>query len=305
MLFGAQIVLLLALVGLITTVALTVDYRKKSTETPFVPTATIPAFRQIRYGPRVVFTLTTIPSRLPFLKGAILNLLEQSVYADAVYVNIPHISRREGVPYDVPDDVKQLAQLDPRVRILRCEDMGPATKLIPVLDVEIDPDTRILPADDDCRFPTHYFDELLDYSIRYPNTAFGYHGIYVSDTGNWLWAQQVFDTVDVLETVTGVIYRRAMLEGLSPPRPGPCFLTDDLTISAHVASLGYARAVLTSGPDEIATRGRKGLPMHHEFHMSNPLWKVNCGLDGAEDGNKKCLDTIKDIFQKNKFMHLQ
>jgi len=251
-----------------------------------------------KYKPRCVFTLTTIPSRLHLLTPCVERLLSQSICPAAVVVNLPlGKSNREGCRYRVPEQLRTLALKDTRVVINRCpNDLGPATKLIPTLDLETNPNTRLFPVDDDCHFPDQYFEELLLASIDDPNTVFAYHGINFEHDGEWRFVQQYIGTVNVAETVTGVVYRRGMFSDIQVPKYGDaCYLADDIWISNHITKNGYRCALLKSGADGITYRGRDGMPMYNNLDAPNPLYALNIG----NNNNARCIRTLNPQIEKD------
>lgn len=273
--------------------------------------------KMVRERPRVVFTTTSIPSRMNDLPRLLRNLLKLTVIPDAIYVNIPHYSHREQCEYEIPNELDKLVQNHSSVVIInRCEDYGPATKIFPTLLKETDPTTCIFPVDDDIEFPTRYFEELLSYSISYPQVVFGYHGLFLNYNGsNFSFAQEYEGYVDVVETVTGAVYRRGMFEPtelLPDMKPfnndcenekNPCFFTDDIVLNAHVSSRGYKRYLLMSEKDQIHTRGRKGMPMKHHLDSSNPLWRINMDFTGQGNGNNtKCAMKLIEKFRTTLFV---
>ena len=253
------------------------------------------SFKPIVNKNRIVFTMTTIPSRLGFVRDVIDNLLSLSVKPDAIYLNLPDFSVREGVAYVVPDSLKDL---DSRVIInTGVFDHGPATKLIPTLSKEKEPNTIIIPVDDDAEFPYQYFEELIAYSMRYPNTVWGYHGVKVYEGDWWIAQTNTIDPVDIVETSCGVVYRRFMFsDKLDVPTDHVCRLQDDFIFGEHVASNGFARMILPSDIDRTSTKGRFGMPMKHKFELPNPLYLVNFN----KEGNSKCSELMSDSFFMNK-----
>jgi hypothetical protein len=240
--------------------------------------------------------MTTIPSRIDRVVACVRNLLQQSIYPDAVVVNLPDVSRRQGWRYRVPEELRRLALEDKRVVVNRCgADVGPLTKLLPTLVLETNPQTRIFPVDDDCVFPRDYFSELLSASLAAPNTVFGYHGLMIKSrsAGDWSMVNQHEGAVDVVETVTGAVYRRGMLTGLTaPPVDCPCMLADDLWLNDHVARRGFKRVLLMSDPDRITSRGRKDMPMYNDLTASDPLYMMNvmpAAANTSGNGNSKCI----------------
>ena len=99
-----------------------------------------------RANPRVsplVVCLTTIPSRVENLQLTLKSLLRQEVRPAEIRLHLPEYSAREGRAYEVPN---WLAELDVVTRV-PCEDHGPATKMIPALDLP--PRQLALVLDDD------------------------------------------------------------------------------------------------------------------------------------------------------------
>lgn len=249
-------------------------------------------------GERLVFTMTTIPSRLGYVHTVVENLLSLSTKPDVVYLNLPSFSVRENCEYIIPERLEKLRDSDSRFIInTGVFDHGPATKLIPILDLECEPDTFIIPVDDDAEFPTKYFEELIEYSRRFPNTVFGYHGVKVFDKKWHVVQTDVVDNVDIVETSAGAIYRRKMFKNnLHIHAEHPCRLQDDFIFGNEVGANGFSRALLPSDKDRVSTKGRKGMPMTHKFDMPNPLYMVNF----HKEGNSNCSTLLSDSFRRNK-----
>jgi hypothetical protein len=92
----------------------------------------------------LIVTLTTIPSRIDRIGPTIKSLLCQTLPPKDIRVYVPERSRREQAGYIVP---AWLAALE-SIRIVRCDDFGPATKVIPALLTSA-PDQGLLVVDDD------------------------------------------------------------------------------------------------------------------------------------------------------------
>jgi len=124
----------------------------------------------------VVVSLTTIPSRLGHLDTTLKSLVDQTRRPARVVLNIPEYSIRERRAYDVPEHLSGLSFLDVR----RCEDWGPATKLIPTVLAEA-ADRPILVADDDRIYPDFFVQRMEDASRTMPDAALTYAGIVVPE----------------------------------------------------------------------------------------------------------------------------
>lgn len=240
---------------------------------------------QYHTKPRVIFSLTTIPSRIQTIEDTIQHLLDSSIKPDKVILNLPDVCKREGLRYIIPSNLLSLQRKYPNQFLInKCKiDYGPATKILPTLMLEKHPQTRIFPIDDDCIFPPKYFEELLYNSILCPNVAFGYHGLDIDSNGSPSFAQHRTGDVDVVETVTGAVYRRGMFNDTIFDIPDKCFTTDDIWINHHVKNNGFKRRLLLSQVDGYFERGRDGMPMLNR-ESSNPLWMLNI----VGSNNLKC-----------------
>ena len=163
------------------------DPQSRPTAPPDVQTTSAPS--------RVVVSLSTIPSRIALgrLAHACATALQQTRPPDAVHVNLPPRSVREGKPYAVDAealarDVAKIALSAPhlpplppdfqsRLRVNAVEyDWGPATKLIPAVALEEQPDTLIITLDDDILYPATLVEEFASAAAARPNGALSMKG---------------------------------------------------------------------------------------------------------------------------------
>jgi len=156
-------------------------------------------------GHEIIVTLTTIPDRMPYLNATLLSLVTQTVPPTEIVLNIPYVSRRffnpDGSPlsYNLPPDfldfVNLLGRLDedsvrndpifpfeipllsriPKITIHRCDDDGPATKLLPTLGREFSIgrlDSILMIADDDVIYPPNWVESLVGYYLSHPELKY-------------------------------------------------------------------------------------------------------------------------------------
>jgi hypothetical protein len=261
---------------------------------------------------RVVISLTTLPERLPNIGYTLQSLLDQHILADAIFINVPlgykrfHSTNTGNNSYAkltksylmslVPSSVKRLPVTFNYVK----NDFGPATKLIPTLYLEQDPNTIIITVDDDMIFKPTLIRNLLYRHFNFPYYAYGYSGQMIDvDTSNgtqfrvrtaWQWKDADYP-VDILEAFTGAVYRRsffnvtALMETFSPG--SNCFYTDDIWISAYLARSGISRIKLMQGWGD-----------HAEFSVNdniNPLRQDNVNASGMQRNNLCVSDFAKDF----------
>lgn len=212
---------------------------------------------------RLVVSLTTIPARLNDVRPTLLSLLEQTRPADRLILALPHVSRRDGQPYLVPTD------LPDGVTVLRCDDWGPATKLLPALQAE--PDALIVALDDDVIYPRDYLETLLAAHRARPQAALGWRG-WRLESGVpprlfrhvWASAVAVPQPVDILLGWGGYLIPPGALDAAVfsfDGWPEAMRWVDDVWISGHLARRGVARLVVParSYPVARAVSRRAGL----------------------------------------------
>jgi hypothetical protein len=124
---------------------------------------------------RVIVSMSTLPDRIFNLEPTIRCLLDQTRPPDEIVVAVPEFSRRQRKRYIIPDYLEQL----PRVRLLRCDDWGPATKFIPIIQAELGAgrrDTLIMVVDDDRVYPRDALETYLCYHHELPDAALTFRG---------------------------------------------------------------------------------------------------------------------------------
>jgi hypothetical protein len=119
----------------------------------------------------LVITLTTLPSRIARIEPTIKSLLRQSIRPAAIRLNVPYVSRRENVSYVIPPWLERLRS----VTIVRGDDYGPATKLIPTL-LDSAPDARLLVVDDDRVYHPYLVEQMTALSDEHPDAAIAASG---------------------------------------------------------------------------------------------------------------------------------
>lgn len=198
----------------------------------------------------LVVTLTTLPSRIDRLPLTLKSLLRQTVAARAIRINIPYESRRERVRYVVPG---WLARLD-SITIVRCDDHGPSTKVIPTL-LAAAPDDRLLVVDDDRIYQPHFIEQMTALSDARPDDAVAGSGWDAPrdriDRPTTLWATlrgaapapikctrvRGCREVDIVQGLSGYVVRPRYFDLAAVAdythAPDAAFFVDDVWISAH------------------------------------------------------------------------
>lgn len=195
---------------------------------------------------RVVVSLTTIPGRVNLLQRTLASLQRQTCPPDAIYLWLPE-PLFAGGPSTLPSMDGVIATSGP--------DPGPAMKLLPVLDRELDPETCVITVDDDIEYPPGLVERFIAASILLPDHALGFTGWNRVDSPAgpevWHFNEEVphaamFQPVQVLEGYRGVIYRRRFFthDIHRHLAAEPAFrFHDDILLSGYLASRGIARTV--------------------------------------------------------------
>lgn len=209
------------------------------------------------YAPsRVVISLTTIPRRIHKLKPTLDSLLQnQTMPANVIQINIPQTFLRTGAQFNSTDQYPFLKH--DRIRIVRCIDTGPSTKLLPTLATETDPSTLIIIVDDDTIYPSNLVASMVAAHRVAPNHPLVAHpgDVLLSNrkedflplpdpTAKLTRHQRLKCCVHFFEAFGGVGYRRGLFDQNAIDFQQymavalgntTCFRSDDLLISNYFA----------------------------------------------------------------------
>jgi len=132
-----------------------------------------PALKDSLY---IIATLTTAPDRIHLIEPVLQSLTSgQSRPPNEIHLNIPHRFARTGAEYIIPDFIKNYP-----VKVFRCEDEGPGTKLIPTIRrTAADNNTWFFIVDDDVRHLPKALEVLIEFAQRNPTAAYGYADNYL------------------------------------------------------------------------------------------------------------------------------
>jgi hypothetical protein len=232
-----------------------------------------------------IVSLTSIPSRLGLIERTLKSLLRQTVAPARIVLNLPRFSRRENTAYVPPPFLEGLAA----VSIRWCEDLGPATKLLPSLLNE-PAERQIVVVDDDRIYPATLVEDLTRASAGEPNIAPCMSGWVVpadlTDRPTTIWSNlrmlppapvrarrlSAPLRVDILQGLSGYLVKPAFFDlaavtGYSTAPP-EAFYVDDVWISAHCQAPRFV----------IPARRYNYQPkFHRRFYRETSLGKINRG----------------------------
>jgi len=232
-----------------------------------------------------VVSLTSIPSRLPLIEATLKSLMRQTLAPRRIMLNLPRFSRREGVAYEVPAFLTGIEA----VSIRWCEDVGPATKLLPSLAAEV-PGAPIIVVDDDRIYPASLVADLMAAAERDPASAFCMSGWVVPsdlvDRPTTVWsnlrmlppapirARRLSKplAVDIVQGLSGYLVRPSFFDLAAvvdySQAPREAFFVDDVWVSAHCQA---RRFVIP------AARANYQPKLHRGFYGRTSLGRINRG----------------------------
>lgn len=175
-----------------------------------------------------VISLTTIPSRIAYLRQCVASLIGQGL---PVYVWLPRSVERLGAGFDAIPSF--LAEMGAHAELVA--DCGPATKLLPALDRF----ETIITADDDHIYGSGWASGLLAWAERRPNTALGYRGRRFGKNLNYADSKKIVNPrkamrVHLLTGVHGALYRRSFFEDAFYDQWKQWPLNDDIVVSGYL-----------------------------------------------------------------------
>lgn len=175
---------------------------------------------------RIVVSLTTSPKRISKIQPVIECIEKQTIKPKYICLNLPRVYKRDNTTFQEP--LPDFIVNNPFVYVNWCEDIGPATKVIPTAQVERDPDTLILSIDDDTYYPPMLIETFLQFSRWYPDAVItGTSFMSTSHDGTY---------VQLLEGFSGVLYKQRYLSrvDLHFLKERSCYLGDDFFLSNEI-----------------------------------------------------------------------
>jgi len=198
-------------------------------------------FFMCRKESRIVCSLTTIPQRYELLPSTIESLQAQTVKPSIIYIHVAPETMKKS-RQDI-DKLKSIVSRYPNVVVNVIEtDLGPITKVIPVLPL-IQDDDKVVLVDDD----VVYKPDMIEGLKKSGRPAVGYAG---RKSGlDYITCQDIKSPtqVDFIETFAGVMYDGKVLRGLSEYNSTLgelCSMQDDIKIGKFLKLGGVPRVVI-------------------------------------------------------------
>ena len=207
----------------------------------------------------VVVTLTTSPKRINKIKPVIDSILKQTSVPDKIVINLPFVFKRNNSSFEkIPGFLKN----NSRIYINWCEDIGPATKVLPTVKI-VRPLTILISIDDDIVYPQDVIATLLEMSKIYPEAAItGCSGMTLEHDVALPYRRdetKPFQLAELVEGHASVLYKREFLLDFNYDdiltTPKSCFLGDDFILSNHLRKKNIPIILVSDIRDKIYAQG--------------------------------------------------
>jgi len=208
----------------------------------------------------IYLTFSSIPARINKIKNILESIGKQTIKPDKILMFLPYHYKRFNTGIEIPPFIN-----DFDITIIRTEDYGPITKLIPILTLDIlwDDNDIIVSFDDDTEYPVDWLERLVVAAEEDKNTAFGYRGKAFSPTN--LSYPPINPPnkgyVDIITGVWGFLHRRKFLSmeifELLKIVPS-AFFNDDVFLCGYYARNNIRRKLI-----QISDINRHGTILAH------------------------------------------
>ena len=119
----------------------------------------------------IYVSISTIPQRIKNLIESVKSLLNQTKKPNKIFINIPLKYQR--FTEIIKDD--QIPKFDSNlIEITRCEDCGPATKLLGSLN-KLEKNSLVILADDDHIYENYMIEKFFYFYSKAPNNAYSFY----------------------------------------------------------------------------------------------------------------------------------
>ena len=198
---------------------------------------------------RVIVSLTTTPGRIEYLNATIDSIKCQSITPDTIEINIPFEYRKRSLGrFD-------LTAIPSEIDVYRCDDYGPATKIIPTLQRYKGQDVCIIYCDDDRLYHPNWIERLLKTHDAHPYACVAEEIIQIKNRfltriylnslsyrlrrtfsfGLWKPRRNDPSQGEIVEGFGGVLVRPEFFDDQVSQIPDEFVMVDDIWISAMLA----------------------------------------------------------------------
>jgi len=125
----------------------------------------------------IYVSLTTIPPRIKYIEPVIAGWINQTIKPTKIFLNIPNYSSRYSMAYELPEFLLKNEYVG-ILELIHCEDFGPSTKIIPVVQrfINSEPDCMLIYGDDEWIYSPDSIENFLLWSKIFPDSALALRG---------------------------------------------------------------------------------------------------------------------------------
>lgn len=244
--------------------------------------------------------MTTSPKRIDKIYKVIEALEKQTIRPDLYFINLPIVFKRDGTRFSqIPSFL-----ISDRIHLNFCEDLGPATKIVPTCKSEhITEDDIIFSVDDDIYYPPTIIQLYLKYHLKFPNFVLTGTSPFIIN------GRRRYDLYEceLLEGYSCVLYKKEFLEDIplilfdKQLVPIYHYLSDDLVLSNFLLMKGIGILCFSREKSEI----RRIKPLDYGL-QADALHMGAGGLASTCDNDENCnftnyFKTIKYMKTKNEY----
>ncbi len=190
--------------------------------------------------PKVVISITTIPERSKKIDSVLKNL-SSFKNVDEIILNAPSYSDRFKAYYKYPQNITRID----KVRINKCEDLGPVTKLLPTVEMisKEEPNTIIIILDDDINYSENAINSIIKEKIERPDDIVCGKAWSYKNVNDYIIPYTLPKGYnDILQGYGIVAFNRSMFDDDFPEYIRQAMIkhrsVDDLMISAYMKGKG-------------------------------------------------------------------
>jgi hypothetical protein len=214
---------------------------------------------------------------------------------DLIYINLPIVYKKDNSRFQkLPSFITN----NKLIFINYTEDIGPATKIIPVLKFEKNPETILISVDDDTFYMKNHISHFVYYSLKYPNSVITGSSFITDSNRQENNYDKDVEYVQFLEGFSGVLYKVKFFKdipmSLFTSTIKACYLADDLVLSNFI--LGKGTSIININAKSLVKQ------LDYGFEEDALHYTQNAGL-GASSNTLNYRACIK-YMRKNKTLNL-
>jgi hypothetical protein len=233
----------------------------------------------------LTISFTSTSNRINKIRPMVESLRSQVLQPDQINI---YLTKEVVVP-------KFLLDLGIAVNRIDSPDWGPATKLIPFLLSNPDPDTQVITVDDDVIYDKYLISELVNASYKHPDKVLCRMGV---QNGNFIHQEFLsdFQSVDVVGGYRGVLYKpkffdtKELLEDYNKTTINNMICSDDHLFSYYLNNKNIPRLVIPYP--------RNRIPQNQVIQcIQRTFMNLDSGIQGNPRGNSAHI--IENYYRKD------